>query len=313
MKSRSAGTIVFLALFLSASAAAGQSGPPIIDMHMHARTAAVRDSVGTPVPIPCMPEGCVPHPTIVREDADVMGMALDAMERHNIVLGVVTDGALDRVDQWVAAAPDRVIPGVAINRPDRFDLNELRRDFRSGRLRVMGELTTQYGGFSPDDPALAPLFELAEEFDVPTLIHTEGIAGASSRFRISHGHPELLQEVLIRHPRLRLYLENAGYPFLDEMISLMYRYPEVYADVSTITWIIPRQEFYRYLSALIDAGLGNRLMWGSDQMNWPGTIDLSLDAIQGAPFLSEQQKRNILYNNAARFLRLDAPPVEEGN
>jgi predicted TIM-barrel fold metal-dependent hydrolase len=101
----------------------------------------------------------------------------------------------------------------------------------------------------------------------------------------------LLQEVLIRHPTLRLYLENAGYPFLDEMISLM----------------------YRYLSALIDAGLGNRLMWGSDQMNWPGTIDLSLDAIREAPFLSEQQKRDILYNNAARFLRLDAPPVEEGN
>ena len=113
----------------------------------------------------------------------------------------------------------------------------------------------------------------------------------------------------MKHPNLRLYMENAGYPFLDEVISLMYRYPQVYADISTITWIIPRAEFFRYFRALMDAGLGKRLMWGSDQMNWPGTIDKALEAIREAPFLSEEQKRDILYNNAARFLRLDARPI----
>jgi predicted TIM-barrel fold metal-dependent hydrolase len=100
-------------------------------------------------------------------------------------------------------------------------------------------------------------------------------------------------------------VENAGYPYLEGMIALMYRYPQVYADLSTITWIIPRQEFWRYLKALMDAGLGKRLMWGSDQMNWPGSIDLAVDAIEEAPFLSEAEKADLFYNNAARFLRLD--------
>lgn len=41
------------------------------------------------------------------------------------------------------------------------------------------------------------------------------------------------------------FRKNAGYPFLDEAIALMYRYPNVYADLSTITWILPRNGFYR--------------------------------------------------------------------
>ena len=45
-------------------------------------------------------------------------------------------------------------------------------------------------------------------------------------------------------------------------------------------------------------------MFGSDQMTWPGMIERGLEAIESAPFLTEDQKRDILYNNAARFLRL---------
>jgi predicted TIM-barrel fold metal-dependent hydrolase len=45
-------------------------------------------------------------------------------------------------------------------------------------------------------------------------------------------------------------------------------------------------------------------MFGSDQMVWPGLIERSIQVIESAPFLTEQQKRDVLYNNAARFLRL---------
>lgn len=85
----------------------------------------------------------------------------------------------------------------------------------------------------------------------------------------------------------------------------MYQYPQLYADVSTITWVIPRTAFYDYLEALIRAGLGKRLMFGSDQMVWPEKISTAIEAIKQAPFLTKQQKRDILYNNAAAFLRLE--------
>ena len=55
---------------------------------------------------------------------------------------------------------------------------------------------------------------------------------------------------------------------------------------------------------LVEAGFGKRVMFGSDQMNWPGAIDYSIESITSAPFLTQQQKRDILHDNAARFLRL---------
>ena len=95
------------------------------------------------------------------------------------------------------------------------------------------------------------------------------------------------------------------------MISLMYRYPQVYADLSTISWIIPRPAFHSYLKQLMDAGLGKRLMFGSDQMVWPETIGMAIEAIESADFLSSEQKRDIYYNNAARFLRIDTELSEK--
>lgn len=45
-------------------------------------------------------------------------------------------------------------------------------------------------------------------------------------------------------------------------------------------------------------------MFGSDQLVWPGVIERSISIIESAPFRTDAQVRDILYNNAARFLRL---------
>jgi predicted TIM-barrel fold metal-dependent hydrolase len=92
---------------------------------------------------------------------------------------------------------------------------------------------------------------------------------------------------------------------LNEMISLLSFYPELYIDVAAIEWMVPRKEFYRYLRELVEAEFGKRIMFGSDASMWPQTLAIGIEAIQSADFLSEVQKRDILYNNAARFLRLD--------
>jgi len=48
------------------------------------------------------------------------------------------------------------------------------------------------------------------------------------------------------------------------------------------------------------------LMFGSDLTEWPEAIGLGIERIQSATYLTNEQKRDIFYNNAARFLRLDA-------
>ena len=122
--------------------------------------------------------------------------------------------------------------------------------------------------------------------------------------------PLLLEDVLVRHPKLRLNLMHAGYPMLDDTLALLYAHPQVYLDIGVIVYTQPRAAFYRYLQALVDAGFGNRIMFGSDQMIWPESIDRSIAVIEQAPFLTAAQKRDIFYNNAARFLRLDAATMK---
>ena len=85
---------------------------------------------------------------------------------------------------------------------------------------------------------------------------------------------------------------------------MLYAFPNLYIDVGVIDWYIPKAEIYTYLKRLIDAGFGKRILYGSDQMQWPQAIGASIQAIESAPFLTKEQKRDIFYNNAVRFFRL---------
>jgi predicted TIM-barrel fold metal-dependent hydrolase len=92
---------------------------------------------------------------------------------------------------------------------------------------------------------------------------------------------------------------------------LMNAHPQVFVDISADNWGVPRKEFHFILKRLVDAGYVKRIMFGSDQMVWPDAIPVAIDAITGADFLSEEQKRDILYNNAARFLRLTPEQIKK--
>ena len=172
----------------------------------------------------------------------------------------------------------------------------------------------QYAGLSPDDPRLEPLWALAEELDIPVGIHLGGggpgepYAG-SPHFRARLQSALSLEEVLVRHPKLRLYIMHGGYPLLDDLLALLFTHPQVYLELSMAANVEKRPAFYRYLRGIVDSGYGDRIMFGSDQMVWPGLIDAAVRSIQEATFLTAAQKRDIFYNNAARFLRLSEPEI----
>lgn len=157
-----------------------------------------------------------------------------------------------------------------------------------------------------------PYYSLAIRYDLPVGIHT-GSAGpdhGSPNFREELGNPALLREVLVRHPGLRLWIMHAGGPFFDETVALMREYPGVHADISVINNpdIVPPRAFATMMRALVDAGLGARIMFGSDNADITATR-ASLDAL---PFLDAAQKQAILHDNGQRFFRIESnagPPA----
>ena len=109
-------------------------------------------------------------------------------------------------------------------------------------------------------------------------------------------------------PRMEPYwalAEMLDIPVLQETIAIMHMYPQVYADLGAIDWLRPRETFHDYLRALVRAGFAKRLMFGSDHMIWPEGIGKAIEGVESASFLTDEQKRDIFFNNAVRFLRLD--------
>ena len=163
---------------------------------------------------------------------------------------------------------------------------------------------------SAADSRWEPFFALAEELDIPVGIHLGEGPPAAARFpgyetyRASLTTPFQLEEVLHRHPKLRIYVMHYASPLVDEMIAMMFTHPNLYVDIACNNWLNPRAQFYDHLKRMVDAGFEKRIMFGSDQIIWPGLIRAAVESVEQAPFLSKSQKRDIFYNHAARFLRL---------
>ena len=246
-------------------------------------------------------------------DEALMTETLKVLKRRN-VYGVLS-GDADRVAKWMAADPGRFFPGLGLRGgPNSPSVDSLRALHSAGRLAVLAEVTNQYAGITPDDPRMEPYWALAEELDVPVGIHIgpgpPGVAYlGASQYRARLHSALTLEEVLVRHPRMRIYVMHAGFPLIDDMLAVLYAHPQVHVDVGVIVFTQPRPAFYRYLQRMVESGFGNRVMFGSDQMVWPGVIERSIKVIEEAPFLSSEQKRDILYNNAARFLRLSEQEI----
>ena len=325
-------TIAAAVLAAAAPGFAQGVGKPILDMHLHARAA---DYAGANPPPMCAPfsimprsdprkgiyEGmemngppCVEPIPAAASDEAVLSGTLAAMERDNI-FGVVS-GEPARIAAWTARSPHRFLPAIDYRLPGTpgarhvapKSLDELRALHRRGQLRVIGEIMAQYEGVAVDDPRLDPLWALAVELDVPVAIHMgpgePGQPYSGGAYRVALGDPLLLEPVLKKYPKLRVSIMHAGYPMADRLRALLFSYPHVYAEIGSIVYTEPRPAFYAFLKEIVDAGYGDRILFGSDQMIWPGVIGPSVRSIQDAPFLSEAQKRDIFYNNAARFLRL---------
>lgn len=306
-------------------AALTKNNLPVIDMHIHADT--LEDFGGGDLSI-CLGEGKMILPPIdpirpftlpdlakcektLRSSSSNDALKKETiaeLKKHNVRRAVAL-GDLATVSDWTAADPQRLIP--SLNFSDRSVKAETYKElFAAGRFKMFGEIGPQYRGFAPADEVYASYFKLAEELDIPVGIHMgEGPPGGihtlgPSTYRVKLGSPLLLEDLIIRHPKLRIYVMHYGSPLVDEMIAMMFSHPNLYVDISCNNWGMPWRQFYDHLQRMIDAGFEKRILYGSDQMAWPGTIGLSIETVEKAPFLSAEQKRDILYNNAARFLRL---------
>ena len=142
-------------------------------------------------------------------------------------------------------------------------------------------------------PALADLYRVAEQADVPVTIHTgtSVFPGARSRF----GDPMDVDDVAIDFPKLKILLAHGGRPlWMDAAFFLVRRHPRVYLEVSGL----PPSKLLEYFPRIEE--IADKTIWGTD---WPSpgvkSMKANVDAFRALP-LSDGAKRAILDGNARR-------------
>lgn len=170
-------------------------------------------------------------------------------------------GVAQSVNEWMASEARNypwLVPGATFH-PGDEDLAELVEEALVRRgLRVV-KLHCSVGQFSPGDPRLEPLWELAEARGVPVVIH----AGQRTPGETAPDELDELRPVLDSHRRLPLVLAHAGHPASAHALQMMEDYENLYADLTPV-WDQPVM-----LEPEVIEQFAGRLLFGSDSPNNP--------------------------------------------
>ena len=270
----------------------------IIDVHLHSYTDA--DYWGGTL----HPMG-IESPKTADEH---LKMTIAQMDMHKIEYAVVS-GSIESIAKYVAA-DSRFIPGY-VDDEELIPVEQFESLIKEGKIKVFGEVSGVYYGRTLNDPVYAPYLAVCEQYGIPVAYHTGGGPPMTAyrccpNFRISLGDPYLVEDVLVKFPKLQLYLMHGGEVYFEHAVRMMSMYRHLYIDLGVVLWVDPIVKDYavRMLKLAKSAMVLDRVMFGSDQMVWPDGISKSVEFLNELDFLTEEEKKMILYDNAKTFLKI---------
>lgn len=151
--------------------------------------------------------------------------------------------------------------------------------------------------FTADDPRLDPIYQAALERQKPVIIHT-GTAPyppGSPYLGLEH-----MKKVMAKWPTLKVVIPHLGLHELDQALSLVERYPNLYLDTS---WVLDKPELnipLRRLAAFMER-FPERFLYGSDFPILDRKPEYGLEGLLQLR-LTKQTLESILIENARRLI-----------
>lgn len=227
-----------------------------------------------------------------------LASTLAAMDEAGVETGLLSawtgpNGALitnDETAAHVKAAPSRLKGVMSV---DLFDpmgaVREIRKRAKEGFIAVRA--LPWLWGLPPNDRRFYPVYAACVDEGLPfcTQIGHTGPLRSSDYGRLI----PYLEDVLLDFPELTIVGGHVGFPWLDEVVTLLHKFPNFYVDTSAYVLHRLPPAFVR----LMTQEGKKRIMFGT---NWPmlsparclqGLDELGLDDATKALFLHDTAKK----------------------
>jgi len=170
------------------------------------------------------------------------------------------------------SAPTRIISFAAAEPIDaqgvfnKARLNDIEMSIAGGLKGLL--LTPPYGHYYSNDKRVYPFYKKAVELNIPIYFHHSHMFGSPRNCPLKYARIWLLDDIAIDFPELRFNVEHMGYPWTEELLAIMARAPNVYADIAM--FIEPysgkgrRLLLARNLGMAREYGVLDRVFYGSD-------------------------------------------------
>jgi len=203
------------------------------------------------------------------------------------------DTRLDEVTAYTERHPDR-FAGLAGYNPFRIkeSLAEIERAVKEHGFR--GVYVHIYGFDIPiHDARMYPLYAKCVELDVPVSLQVGHVLeGMPSE----HARPIYLDRVACDFPDLKLVGAHTGWPWVEELISVCYKWDNVYLGVDAWMPKYLKPEIVQFVNSRMGQ---DRALWGTNGLPWKENL-AQVDELGLRP----EAKRKLLRDNAVQLFKL---------
>jgi uncharacterized protein len=228
---------------------------------------------------------------------------VEDMDRAGVERGLLVGAENSATGKIHAAHPGRFFLFVTMDPMDGMravrEFERLVKEEGANGLR----LSALYNGITANDRRYYPLYAKAAELDVPVRIYTSMNYANDRPYDL--GHPRYLDDVAIDFPELRIVAGLAGWPWVNDMVGLLRRHPNLYVDTAAHH---PRyfaqngsgwEQFLQFGNTLLQ----DKVMVGLSRYLFGTSFESLIDDYKNLP-LKDHVIEKWLYGNAAKFHRL---------
>jgi uncharacterized protein len=212
-----------------------------------------------------------------------------------------TAAVIDAVEQY---ANLYVVAGISWKTFGETDVAALRGFLEAGTIKGL-KLYPGYEPFYPADPKLAPAYQLAEEFDVPVMIHTGDTYSPTGR--VKYSHPLNVDDAAVDYPKVKFVICHLGNPWFRDCMEVVYKNDNVYTDMSGLTL----GDFTDRFEAYMRQQLKEMILWGVNPKkvlfgtDWPlATMESYIQFMEELK-LPPRDKELMQHRNTAELFKLD--------